>query len=57
MQTELLYRRKSRTRVELSTAIFDWIAVFYSRDPPHSSPGMLSAIAYEKLHEDKTSAA
>jgi putative transposase len=28
MQTELLNRRKWRTRLELSTEIFDWIEVF-----------------------------
>jgi len=28
MQTELLNRRRWKTRVELSTEIFDWIEVF-----------------------------
>jgi len=34
MQTELLDTRKWMTRVELSTAIFDWVEVFYNRTPP-----------------------
>lgn len=57
MQTELLNRRKWKTRIELSTAIFDWIEVFYNRTRRHSSLGMLSPIAYERLHQHETNAA
>jgi transposase InsO family protein len=57
MQTELLDRKKWRTRTELSTEIFDWIEVFYNRTRRHSSLGMISPIAYEKLHTERTSAA
>jgi putative transposase len=57
MQTELLDRQRWTTRVELSTAIFDWIEVFYNRARRHSSLGMLSPVAYEKLHITKPSAA
>ena len=57
MQTELLDTRKWMTRVELSTAIFDWVEVFYNRTRRHSSLGMLSPAAYERLHDDHTSAA
>jgi putative transposase len=49
MQTELLDTRKWMTRVELSTAIFDWVEVFYHRTRRHSSLGMLSPAAYERL--------
>jgi Integrase core domain len=56
-QTELLDTRKWMTRVELSTAIFDWVEVFYNRTRRHSSLGMLSPAAYERLHRDHTSAA
>jgi putative transposase len=45
------------TRVELSTAIFDWVEVFYNRTRRHSSLGMLSPAAYERLHGDHTNAA
>jgi transposase InsO family protein/transposase-like protein len=57
MQTELLDTRKWRTRVELSTAIFDWVEAFYNRTRRHSSLGMISPAAYEKLHAANTSAA
>ncbi len=57
MQTELLNTRKWSTRVELSAAIFDWIEVFYNRTRRHSSFGMMSPVAYEKLHADNTAAA
>jgi putative transposase len=57
MQTELFNRKRWTTRVELSTAIFDWIEVFYNRTRRHSSLNMLSPVAYEKLHANNTSAA
>ena len=57
MQTELLNTRKWKTRIELSAAIFDWIEAFYNRVRRHSSLGMRSPIAYEKLHNSHTSAA
>ena len=44
MQTELLDTNKWKTRVELSTAIFDWIEVFYHRFPRHSSLGNISPV-------------
>ena len=57
MQTELLDRKKWRTRTELLTKIFDWIEMFYNRARRHSSLGMISPIAYEKLHTERTKAA
>ncbi len=57
MQTELLDSQKWRTRVELSAAIFDWVEAFYNRTRRHSALGMLSPIAYEKLHAEHTDAA
>ena len=57
MQTELFNTRKWKTRVELSTAIFDWIEAFYNRTRRHSSLGMMSPVAYEKLHSEQTTAA
>lgn len=50
MQTELLNTRKWRTRLELSTAIFDWIEAFYNRVRRHSALGMISPAAYEKIN-------
>lgn len=57
MQTGLLDTRKWKTRVELSTAMFDWIEAFYNRARRHSSLGMMSPTAYERLHDASTSAA
>jgi putative transposase len=36
MQTELPNTRKWKPRVELSTAVFDWIDAFYNRTPQQS---------------------
>ena len=57
LQTELLNERKWRTRVELSTAIFDWIEVFYNRQRRHSSLGMVSPVEFERRHKQAASAA
>ena len=57
MQTELLNTRRWKTRVELAGAMFDWIEAFYNRTRRHSALGMMSPIAYERLHGDRTSAA
>ncbi len=57
MQTELLNTRKWKTRVELSSEIFDWIEVFYNRTRRHSALGMKSPIAYEKLNAQHTNVA
>lgn len=51
MQTELLDRKKWRTRVELANAIFDYLEIFHNRQRRHSSLGMLTPIEYERLHE------
>jgi transposase InsO family protein len=57
MQTELLDTRKWKTRVELSSAIFDWIEVFYNRTRRHSALEMLAPVAYEKLNSEHTNVA
>lgn len=57
MQTELLNRKKWNTRLELSTAIFDWIEAFYSRHRRYSSLGMISPAEFERRHTKTTSAA
>jgi putative transposase len=50
MQTELLDRRRWRTRLELANAIFEYLEIFHNRQRRHSSLGMLTPIEYEKLH-------
>jgi putative transposase len=57
MQTELLNRKKWKTRIELASAIFDYLEMFHNRQRRHSSLGMLTPIEYEKLHPFITSAA
>ena len=54
---ELLDRQRWRTNLELAIAIADYIEHFYNRTRRHSSLGMISPIAYEKLYTERTSAA
>src|SRR5215467_1214572 len=42
LQTELLNRKKWKTRVEPSTALFDYLEIFHNRTRRHSALGMLS---------------
>ncbi len=57
LQTELLNTRKWKTRTELSTAIFDWIEIFYNRTRRHSSLGNISPAEFEKRHQQQPHAA
>jgi transposase InsO family protein len=57
VQTELLNTQKLKTHVELSSAIFDWIEVFDNRSRRHSTLGMISPVAYETLHAERTNVA
>ena len=50
MQTELLNRRRWRTRVELANAIFEYLEIFHNRQRPHSSIDMLTPIEYENRY-------
>jgi transposase InsO family protein len=47
MQTELLNRRKWRTRIELANAIFEYLEIFHNRQRRHSALNMLTPIEYE----------
>jgi transposase InsO family protein len=47
MQNELLDRRKWKTRLELSNAIFDYIEIFYNRQRRHSSLDYVSPVEFE----------
>jgi transposase InsO family protein len=42
LQTELLNRSKWKTRIELSTALFEYLEIFHNRTRRHSSLGMLT---------------
>ena len=49
MQTELLNRRRWRTRIELANAMFEYLEIFHNRRRRHSALGMVTPIAYEML--------
>jgi transposase InsO family protein len=50
LQTELLNRKKWKTRLELSTALFEYLEVFHNRNRRHSSLAMLTPIEFEKVN-------
>ena len=55
MQNELLDRKKWKTRLELSNAIFDYIEIFYNRQRRHSSLDYVSPVEFElSFKEEKT---
>lgn len=56
MQVELLNRRRWRTRVELATAIFEYLEVFHNRQRRHSALGMLTPVEFESRHGPTTAA-
>ena len=49
IHVELLDRRRWRTRVELATAIFEYILIFHNRKRRHSSLTMRSPIEFEMM--------
>ena len=57
LQTELLNRTKWKTRIELSTALFDYLEIFHNRSRRHSSLGMLTPIEFEKVNNQTARAA
>jgi putative transposase len=49
LKTELVYECNFATRAEATTAIFEFIEVFYNRERFHSSLGYLTPAGYEAL--------
>ncbi len=47
VQVELLDRRAWSTRVELATALFEYLEIFHNRQRRHSSLGMLTPMEFE----------
>jgi len=47
MQVELLDRKRWKTRLELSTAIFEYLEIFHNRQRRHSALGMRTPVEYE----------
>jgi len=57
MQVELLNRRRWKTRIELATAIHDYIEHFHNTRRRHSALGMMTPTEYENLHHTTNQAA
>jgi transposase InsO family protein len=51
MQTELLNRKKWRTRIELANAIFEYLEIFHNRQRRHSALGMRTPVEFELLYQ------
>jgi putative transposase len=49
LKKELVNRRTWPSRLELQSAVFEYVEAFYNRQRRHSTLGMLSPVAYEQL--------
>jgi transposase InsO family protein len=47
VQVELLDRQAWSTRLELATALFEYLEIFHNRQRRHSSLGMLTPFEFE----------
>jgi len=56
MQVELLNRKRWSTRVELASAIFEYLEIFHNRHRRRSSLSMLTPIEFEARHQPTTAA-
>lgn len=56
MQVEFLDRKRWKTRVELASAMFDYIEIFHNRQRRHSALGMTSPIEFEARRTPTTAA-
>lgn len=50
MQRELLDRKHWESRVELASAIFEWIEGWYNPRRRHTTLGMMSPHEFDTLH-------
>lgn len=57
MQVELLNRRRWKTRVELASAIHDYIEIWHNTKRRHSALNMLTPSEYENQHQQRQLAA
>ncbi len=57
LKNELVYRRSWRSRIELRSALFDYIEVFYNRRRLHSSLGYKTPAAVEQEYTHAAQAA
>ncbi len=51
MQVELLDTRRWKTRVELATAIFEYVEIWHNRQRRHSSLDMMTPIEFEARYQ------
>jgi len=56
VQVELLNRKRWSTRIELASAIFDYLEIFHNRQQRHSSLSMLPPVEFDALHQPITAA-
>jgi putative transposase len=56
MQVELLDRKRWMTRVELASAIFEYLEIFHNRQRRHSALSMLTPLEFEARHQPTTAA-
>jgi transposase InsO family protein len=54
VQVELLDRQAWHTRVQLATALFEYLEIFHNRQRRHSSIGMLTPIEFETQYRSAT---
>lgn len=57
VQTELLNRKRWKTRLELSAALFDSLEIFDNRTRRNRALGMRTPVEYERLHTQTANAA
>lgn len=51
MQVELVNRQRWSPRLELSSAIFEYLEIFHNRQRRHSSLGMPTPVEFEARHQ------
>ena len=54
VQVELFNRKRWSTRLELATALFEYLEVFHNRQRRHSALGMMTPIEFELRHQPMT---
>ena len=56
VQVELLDRQRWSTRIELASALFEYLEIFHNRQRRHSSLSMLTPLEFEARHQPTTAA-
>jgi transposase InsO family protein len=56
VQVELLNRKRWSMRIELASAIFEYLEIFHNRQRRHSSLSMLTPLEFEARHHPTTAA-